>query len=144
MTEPIRRFPEPVSDARGEFSCMVMARDRGDGSWEGWLEYVAVGADVAAGCVTGIETRQRDRVALERWASGLTHVYVEGAFARASGSGRETPGSVLVAALIEIVEVLDRRIPEVERAHEFRIAADTKRLRAEAVRRITSLRHAAR
>ena len=140
MAEEIRRFPETVSDTRGVFAPRVMARDRGDGSWEGWFEFSPVGTDAANGVVTGIETRQHDRVALERWASGLTHVYAEGALARAHAPDAERPAAELLDALREIVEALDRRIPHVERASESEIAADAKRLRAAALRRIAALR----
>jgi hypothetical protein len=140
MTELIMRFPDTVSDARGMFFPCVMARDRGDGSWEGWLEFAPAEGGAAPRCVTGIETHQHDRVALERWASGLTHVYAEGALARAHVLHPETAASELLVALEEIVEALDRRIPHVERASESQIAADAKRLRACATQRIASLR----
>jgi hypothetical protein len=140
VAEEIRQFPETVSDARGVFAPRVMARDRGDGSWEGWLEFTPVGTDGANRVVTGIETRQHDRVALERWASGLTRVYTEGALARTHAVEVETSDAELLEALAEIVEALDRRIPHVERASESEIAADAKRLRAAALQRIASLR----
>jgi hypothetical protein len=139
VSELIMRFQETVSGPYGVLSPCVMARDRGDGSWEGWLEFTS-GPDAMARFATGIETHQHDRVALERWASGLTRVYAEGAFARARALDRETPAAELVAALQEIVEALDRRIPHVERGNEPDIAADAKRLRADALRRIASLR----
>jgi len=44
-------------------------------------------------------------------------------------------------ALQEIVEALDRRIPQVERVGEARIAADAERLRAAAIQRIAVLRN---
>ena len=140
MTELIMRFPETVSSPLGTFSPSVMARDRGDGSWEGWLEFTPVGSDATTLLVTGVETHQHDRVSLERWASGLTRVYAEGALVRAKPLHPETPAAELLAALQEIVEALDRRIPHVERANESEIAADAKQLRAAAVQRIASLR----
>jgi hypothetical protein len=139
MSELIMRFHDPMSSPRGMFSSCVMARVRGDGSWEGWLEFTRE-ADPMTRFATGIETQQHDRVALERWASGLTRVYAEGAFARARVLHPETPAAALLAALQEIVEALDRRIPHVERANESDIAADAKQLRAGALRRIASLR----
>jgi hypothetical protein len=118
-----------------------MARDRVDGGWDGWLEFTPAAPDGAQRCSTGIETRQHDRVAMERWASGLTHVYAEGALARARVAySAERPGPELLLALEEIVEALDRRIPHVERASESQIAADAKRLRAGAIQRMVSLR----
>lgn len=136
MTELIRRLPA-VSSAGVVFSAFVMARDRGDDGWEGWLEFAPAEGD-AAGLITGIETRQHDRVALERWASGLTRVYAEGALVRARSHHPDHADAELLVALHEIVEVLDRRIPDVERASELHIAADAKRLRAGVVERIAS------
>ena len=138
-TELIRRFHETLSSPDGVFTPWVMARDRGHGNWEGWLEFTP-GAKALPRLATGIETHQHDRVALERWASGLTRVYAEGALARAQALHPETPAAELLAALEEIVEALDRRIPQVERANESAIAADAKLLRAAALRRIASLR----
>jgi hypothetical protein len=143
MTEVIMRFPEPVCDPRGVFTPCVMGRQGGDGGWEAWLEFTAVGAAAAPGFVTGVETHQRDRMALGRWASGLTRVYAEGALARARPLHPATRVSELLQALQELVEALDRRIPHVERASEAEIAADAKRLRAAAVQRIAELREEA-
>jgi len=140
MTELITRLSTMVSDSRGVFAPCVMARTGGDGSWEGWLEFTPAGEHAMTGLVTNIETHQHDRVALERWASGLTRVYAEGALARARALYPETRESELLAGLEEIVEALDRRIPQVERAGESNIAADAKRLRAAAVQRLASLR----
>ena len=139
MTERITELSEVISSARGAFSARVMARERADGSWEGWLEFAPVGK-VTATFVTGIETHQHDRVALERWASGLTRVYAEGALARARAAESAHVTSELLEALREIVEALDRRIPHVEQANEPEIAAAAKRLKTEAVRRIADLR----
>jgi hypothetical protein len=105
-----------------------------------WLEFTPVPTDAANRLVTGIETHQHDRVVLERWASGLTRVYTEGALARAQALDPETPTSDLLDAIREIVEALDRRIPHLERVSETEIAAEAKRLRAAALERIRSLR----
>jgi hypothetical protein len=139
MTELIRRLHETVSSPHGMFSPCVMARIRADGSWEGWLEFTS-GADAMTRFATGIETHQHERTAVERWASGLTRVYAEGAFVRARARHPETTAADLLAALQEIVEALDRRIPHVERANEVAIAADAKLLRVAALRRIAGLR----
>jgi hypothetical protein len=120
-----------------------MACARGDGSWEGWLEFVPADADASVRYATPIETHQHDRPTMERWASGLTRVYAEGALARA----RRQPAAVAppesLAALQEIAEVLDRRIPHIERAGEAHIAADAKELRAGVNLRIALIRHRA-
>jgi hypothetical protein len=59
----------------------VYGQPRTDGTWVGWLEFVAVGA--ARVLRTGTETTQPNRAALAYWASGLEPTYLEGAFARA-------------------------------------------------------------
>jgi len=139
MTDVLRRLPETVADARGTHRAQVLARQRGDGSWEGWIEFAPADAASSLKYTTPIETHQRDRVALERWASGLTAVYAEGALARARMSHQDAATSELQAALIEIVAALDRRIPHVERAGEQQIAADAERLRASAIQRLALL-----
>lgn len=140
MAELIMRFPDPVSSAKGAFHPCVMGQERADGSWEAWLEFVPMAADWTTRYETDVETHQRERLQLERWASGLTHVYAEGALARAHIRGAESSPLDLLAALQELVDALDRRVPHVERAGESQIAADAQRLRASAMQRIASLR----
>jgi hypothetical protein len=50
--------------------------------WEGWIEFVPAdgGSDVL---VTPVESRQPERQHLVYWATGLSHVYMEGALKRA-------------------------------------------------------------
>jgi hypothetical protein len=139
VTNILMQFPQVVSDERGTFHARAMARERTDGTWEGWLEFVAPETDGSRCYVTPIETRQHDRVTMERWASGLTAVYAEGALARAQMRPPVTPDPELLQALLELVQALDRRIPHVERAGEAKIAADARRLRAEASARIALL-----
>jgi hypothetical protein len=139
MTELIMRIPGVVSGADGLFSSCVKGRSRGD-NWEAWLEFTRTAGGGETVFVTGIETHQHTRAALERWASGLTRVYAEGALVRARPLHAETSASKLLVALEEIVEALDRRIPHVERASEPVIAADARRLRAVALARIDGLR----
>ena len=56
-------------------------RDRADGTWEGWLEFVP--EDGTSIVRTNRETSQPNFVDLEYWATGVTPVYLEGALARA-------------------------------------------------------------
>lgn len=140
MTELIREFPDTISGAKGTLHSRVMGRERGDGSWEAWLEFDPIGHDSTTHYETEVETHQRERLQLERWASGLTHVYVEGALDRAHVRDAESSPSDLLVTLQELVDALDRRVPHIERAGESQIAADAERLRASAVRRIASLR----
>lgn len=129
-----------VSSTSGAFAVSVIARQTGDESWEASLEFVPTDGHASPTVTTGIETRQKGRLSLERWASGLTTVYAEGALTRALARESEPRESDLLAALEEIVEALGRRLPHVERASESIIAADARRLRESAVRRIAELR----
>ena len=142
MTDLMMQLPGSVTDARGVFHARAVGRERDDRTWEGWLEFVPAAGDAATGYTTPIETHQRDRVTMERWASGLSRVYAEGALSRARRHQAAPSVSESVSALQEIVEALDRRIPRVERAGEAEIAADAERLRAAAIHRLAVLRNA--
>jgi hypothetical protein len=139
-SELILRLPGTVWNERGGFTASVIAREIQGDAWEGLLEFIAVGTKAPLSVTTGIETRQRDLLALERWASGVTAVYAEGALSRALAHDAGTPQSDLLAALEEIVDAIDRRLPHVERASESAIAEDARRLRAAAAERIEALR----
>ena len=139
MDAVMMRLSDTVSDDRGTFHALVMARERSDGSWEGWLEFVSTDTD-SRRYATGIETRQHDRVTMERWASGLTAVYADGALARARNQRIVAAESDQLHALQELIEALDRRVPHIERAGETKIADDARRLRASASERIALLR----
>ena len=140
MTNLMMQLSETVCDERGTFHPRVMARERSNGSWEGWLEFVPSDEDRSGIYVTQIETHQRDRMTMEYWASGLTGVYAEGALARARI--RQTPirESDLLVALQELVEAVDKRSPHLERAGEAQILVDARRLRVNAIQRIAFLR----
>ena len=51
--------------------------------WEGWLEFLPVGAPVADTLVSPVESRQAERAQLAYWASGLSPIYAEGSLRRA-------------------------------------------------------------
>lgn len=87
---PILEFAQQVQDAAGgNYVVRVFGRERSDGTWEGWLEFVAVGA--AQVLRTGRETTHSSREDLAYWATGLGTAYPEGAFARAQ---RDPPTSL--------------------------------------------------
>ena len=56
--------------------------ERDDGTWAGWLEFAPT-TETGETLVTGQETSQPNRTAIEYWATGLEPVYFEGAFQRA-------------------------------------------------------------
>jgi hypothetical protein len=65
----------------GRYTARACGRERDDGTWEGWLEFVpADGSEVLR---SARETTQPNQADLEYWATGLTPVYLEGAFTRA-------------------------------------------------------------
>ena len=138
MDTVMMQLSETVSDERGTFQPLVMARERDDGRWEGWLEFVPSGDSCRY--ATPIETRQHDRATMERWASGLTVVYADGALARARALRTATAQSDQLRALLELIEALDRRVPHVQRAGEAGIADEARRLRAAATARIALIR----
>ena len=85
MTQNVlmRTLDQGVSDARGTFHPRVVAGERGDGTWDAWLEFVPVTTASAVSYTTPPETHQHTRTAVERWASGITRIYAEGALGRA-------------------------------------------------------------
>lgn len=48
----------------------------------------------------------------------------------------------VIAALDELIDALDRRVPHIERSGEIQIATDAARLRSEALARINELKKA--
>lgn len=73
---------QTVVDSTGtEFIPRVFGRERADGTWEGWIEFVGVGSRTVLR--TGRETTQSKFEDLAYWARGLEGTYLEGAFARA-------------------------------------------------------------
>jgi hypothetical protein len=84
MEELIHTFATPVreADSGAVYIAEAWGRQRTDGLWEGWLEFVPVGG--VGVWRTGRETTQSSLNALTYWATGLEAVYLEGAFERAS------------------------------------------------------------
>ena len=82
MAEVLVAFDVPVRDALGEYSARAVGRLGNDGMWEGWLEFIPIdgSSEIVVG---GVETTQPEREHLEYWATGLTHVFLEGALHRA-------------------------------------------------------------
>jgi hypothetical protein len=62
------------------YVAQAAGREREDGMWEGWLEFVP--GDGSAVLRSPRETTQPNRGALEYWAGGLTPVYLRGALER--------------------------------------------------------------
>jgi hypothetical protein len=79
VLEFAERLRDPVRGTA--YTARAFGRSRGDGTWEGWIEFTADGSnDVLR---TGQETTQSSREGVAYWASGLEATYLEGAFDRA-------------------------------------------------------------
>ena len=82
MAEVLVKFDVPVTDPSGlRYFPQAMGRERSDGLWEGWIEFV--GADEGRSIESGRETTQPNRADLTYWAEGLTVAYLQGALGRA-------------------------------------------------------------
>ena len=62
------------------YTAQACGRERDDGIWEGWFEFVPDDGSVVFR--SSRETTQPNRAALEYWAAGITPVYLEGALDR--------------------------------------------------------------
>jgi hypothetical protein len=83
MAEVLVKFDEVVTDPSGvRYFPRAMGRQRKDGLWEGWIEFVAA-ADGNHSIESGRETTQPKRIDLDYWAQGLTRAYLQGALGRA-------------------------------------------------------------
>ena len=73
------RSPLALPDGR-IFTAQACGREREDGLWEGWLEFIP--HDASAVLRSQRETTQPNLADLEYWATGLTPVYLQGALER--------------------------------------------------------------
>ena len=78
------------------FEARACAREREDGLWEGWVEFVPQGGGEAIR--TGRETTQPNEADIRYWASGLTATYLEGALSRAEGPVVPVPARPTVSS----------------------------------------------
>lgn len=72
-------LPLVLRDGR-TYIAQACGRERADGAWEGWLEFVPDDGSVVLRSQR--ETTQSNLAALEYWASGLTQIYLVGALER--------------------------------------------------------------
>jgi len=83
MAEVIQQYTNQFQDENGQaYTVMARGERSTSGTWEGWLEFHPVDKTKAV-WLTGRETTQPDKSALQYWASGLEPLYFEGAFDRA-------------------------------------------------------------
>ena len=82
MAETLLTFQVPVTAPDGiEYEARACGGKMASGTWQGWLEFVPRGGDGAVRSPR--ETTQPNRSDVIYWATGLTHVYLEGALRRA-------------------------------------------------------------
>ncbi|HEX9107741.1 MAG TPA: hypothetical protein VF832_10945 [Longimicrobiales bacterium] len=83
MAEVLFSYDAELSDDQGRiYRARACDRQREDGSWEGWLEFVPLdGGPVVR---TARETTQPSHQHVEYWATGLTAGYLDGALHRAT------------------------------------------------------------
>src|SRR2546430_7870349 len=83
MPHLIHRHKARVKAPDGtEYCAHTYGDSRPDGTWSGWIEFVAANGRGAV-LSTDQETSQPDRKAVEYWAGGLEPVYLQGALRRA-------------------------------------------------------------
>ena len=81
MAQIIVTYGHLLTSAGGPtYTARACGRRRGDGLWEGWVEFVP--SDGAPAIHSARETTQPNLADLAYWATGLTAVYLEGALAR--------------------------------------------------------------
>jgi hypothetical protein len=82
VAEVLVEFTDAVTSDEGKnYTARACASEMPDGKWQGWMEFVPIGDGEPVR--TGRETTQPNRENTMYWATGLTHVYLEGALRRA-------------------------------------------------------------
>ena len=82
MAEVLVEFSEPVADSDGiTYVARACGAEADNGHWQGWIEFVP--ADGQEPVRSSRETTQPNRTDTLYWATGLTHVYLQGALDRA-------------------------------------------------------------
>jgi hypothetical protein len=83
MAETLAEFRHVIVDDAGtKYRSRACGAEMRDGKWQGWLEFTPL--DGAPTIRSGRETTQPNRVDAVYWGTGLSAVYLEGAFQRAS------------------------------------------------------------
>lgn len=81
--EHLHTISKHVRDEAGrEYEARVYGSKRGDGTWDGWIEFHSLDGKGPV-LRTGQETSQPNRITVDYWAGGLEPVYLEGALKRA-------------------------------------------------------------
>jgi len=83
MAELLVEYDTILESAEGRWAPRACTRLAADGLWEGWIEFLPIGGGARTPIRSGRETEQPNRDGVLYWATGLSHVYLEGALARA-------------------------------------------------------------
>jgi hypothetical protein len=82
MAETLLQYQKPVVAPDGTaYEARACGGPMSGGTWQGWIEFAPVGGGPPVR--SRRETTQPNRTDTEYWATGLTHVYLEGALRRA-------------------------------------------------------------
>jgi hypothetical protein len=82
MAEVLVEFSDPITDSDGiTYTARACGSESDNGHWQGWIEFTPV--DGGRAIRSGRETTQPNRTDALYWATGLTHIYLEGALQRA-------------------------------------------------------------
>jgi hypothetical protein len=82
MAEVLAEFPELIGGPGGDvYRAHAVGAMTPEARWEGWIEFIPVAGGTPLR--TPRETTQPNRTDIVYWATGLTAVYLEGAFKRA-------------------------------------------------------------
>jgi hypothetical protein len=82
MAEVLVEFSDPITDSDGiTYAARACGAEDENGHWQGWIEFIPVTGEEPIR--SGRETTQPNRTDTVYWATGLTHVYLEGALQRA-------------------------------------------------------------
>lgn len=82
MAELLISYDAPVIHKTGRYHARAVGRQAEDSMWEGWFEFEPLD-DNGPVIVGSAETRQPEYHDLVYWATGITPVFLEGAFDRA-------------------------------------------------------------
>jgi hypothetical protein len=81
MAEMLRECPTLVGGFDDTaYVAQIWASEMTDGRWEAWILFVPITTGQARR--TERDTTQTSRAAVEYWASSVTSIYLQGAFAR--------------------------------------------------------------
>ena len=99
MADVLVRFDQRLVSGGVTYRVQACGAPMPDGLWEGWLEFIPL--EGGTPLRSPRETTQPNRADAEYWATGLTPVYVEGAFERASNPPARQIAMTAAPAFIE-------------------------------------------